>query len=47
MDATLTDTPHCPKGKIEYEIAEDRKEDERNDEDVEKEETQMQWVKKQ
>jgi len=47
VDATLTDTPRCPKGKTEYEIAEDRKEDQRNDEDCEKEENQMQWVKKQ
>ena len=47
VDATLTDAPCCPKGKTEYEIAEDRKEDQRNAEDYEKEEVQMKWVKKQ
>ena len=34
----------CPKGKTEYEIAEDRKEYQRKAEDCEKEEVQMQWV---
>jgi len=40
VDATLTDTPRCPKGKAEYELAEDRKEDERSVEGIEKEEVQ-------
>jgi IS5 family transposase len=46
VDATLTDTPRCPDGKPIYEIAEDRKEDQRDDEDIAKEESQMQLVKK-
>src|SRR5215469_12825069 len=47
VDATLTDTPRCPKGKTQYELAEDRKEDQRNAEDIEQEEVQMKLVKKQ
>jgi len=47
VDATLTDTPRCPKGKAEYELAEDRREDQRNTEDIDKEEIQMKLVKKQ
>ena len=47
VDATITDSPLCPKGKTEYEIAEDRKEDERSSEECEKEEVQMKLVKKQ
>ena len=47
VDATLTDTPRCPKGKTAYEVAEDRKEDERSIEDMEKEEVQMKLVKRQ
>ncbi|MDR2585554.1 MAG: IS5 family transposase, partial [Prevotellaceae bacterium] len=46
VDATLTDTPRCPDGKPMYEIAEDRKEDEREDDDIEKEEDRMKVVKK-
>jgi len=47
VDATLTDTPRCPKGKTEYELAEDRKEDQRPAEECEKEEVKMKLVKKQ
>ena len=47
VDATLTDTPRCPRGRTEYELAEDRKEDERCIEEIDKEETQMSIVKKQ
>jgi len=47
IDATLTDTPRCPKGKTQYELAEDRKEDQRSVEDMDKEEKQMKLVKKQ
>jgi IS5 family transposase len=47
VDATLTDTPRCPKGKTQYELAEDRKEDQRSSEEKEKEEVQMKLVKKQ
>ena len=46
VDATLTDTPRSPKGKAQYELAEDRKEDQRSAEDTEKEEIQMKLVKK-
>jgi IS5 family transposase len=46
VDATLTDSPLCPKGKTEYELAEDRKEDQRSAADCEKEEIHMQWIKK-
>jgi len=47
VDATLTATPRCPKGKTQYELAEDRKEDQRSDQEIEKEEVQMKLVKKQ
>jgi len=47
VDATLTDTPRCPKGKTEYELVEDRKEDQRFVEESEKEEVKMKLVKKQ
>ena len=40
VDATLTDTPRCPKGKPVYELAEDRKEDQRSAEEYDKEEVQ-------
>ena len=42
----MTDTPRCPKGKAEYELAEDRKEDQRNAKEVDKEEVQMKLIKK-
>jgi IS5 family transposase len=47
IDATLTDTPRCPKGKAEYELAEDRKEEGRSTEDIDKEEVTMKLIKKQ
>jgi IS5 family transposase len=47
IDATLTDSPRCPKGKTEYELAEDRKEDHRSEEEQAKEDHQMKLVKKQ
>jgi len=47
VDATLTDTPRCPHGKPQYELAENRKEDQRNSKDCEKEEVQMKLVQKQ
>jgi IS5 family transposase len=46
VDATLTDTPCCPKGKTEYELAEDRKEEQRSTEECEKEEVRMKLVRK-
>ena len=45
-DATLTDTPRCPSVKPVYEIAEDRKEDQREAEDIEREENQIKMLKK-
>jgi IS5 family transposase len=47
IDATLTDTPRCPKGKTVYELAEDRQEYQRDAKEVEKEEIQMKAIKKQ
>jgi IS5 family transposase len=45
IDATLTDTPHCPKDSTTYEIVEDRREDDRSDPEQEKEASQMKLVK--
>jgi IS5 family transposase len=46
VDATLTDSPRCPAGKPIYELAEDRKEEERSSDACEKEDKQMTLVKK-
>ena len=45
VDATLTDAPRIPRGKPTYEIAEDRKEDERISSEEDKEENQMRLIK--
>lgn len=45
VDASLTVSPFSPKGKTTYEIAEDRKEDERSDEDKDSEDSHHQLVK--
>jgi len=45
VDATITNTPRCPKGSTGYEVAEDRNEEAREGEDKDKEELQMQVVK--
>ena len=37
IDASITSSPFSPKGKTTYELAEDRKEEERNVEEIEKE----------
>ena len=37
MDASLTERPFSPKGTPTYELAEDRKEEDRNDEQQQKE----------
>ena len=37
VDASLTESPFSPKGKPTYELAEDRKEDDRNEEEIDKE----------
>jgi IS5 family transposase len=47
VDATLTDSPRCPKGKTAYEVAQDRKEDDRSFENIEKEDITMKLVKRQ
>ena len=46
VDASVTDSPFNPKGKTTYEIAEDRKEDERSDKDKDAEENQSKIIKK-
>jgi IS5 family transposase len=46
IDASLTISPFSPKGKTTYEIAEDRKEDERSDEEKNKEERYFKLIKK-
>lgn len=45
VDASITDSPLYPKGKTTYEIAEDRKEDQRDDQDIEKEKIQHRLIK--
>jgi IS5 family transposase len=45
VDATITDAPRCPVGNPQYEVLEDRKEEERSSEDCEQEEVQMKLVK--
>jgi IS5 family transposase len=45
VDASLTDAPRSPKGKTTYEIAEDRQEDNRNQEQKEMENNSMKLVK--
>jgi IS5 family transposase len=46
VDASLTDSPFNPKGKTTYEVAEDRKEDERSDDDKDAEQNQAKVNKK-
>lgn len=41
LDASLTESPFNPKGKLQYEIAEDRKEDKRNENDIDNENKDM------
>ena len=45
IDASITSSPFSPKGKTTYELAEDRKEEERNVEEIEKE-TKYHEIKK-
>lgn len=45
VDASITDTPRKPKGKTTYEIAVDRKEDERSADELQQEEEQLKLVK--
>lgn len=47
VDASITDSPRSPKGKTEYELATDRHEDERSQQEKGKEENQMKLIKKQ
>ena len=44
-DATVTDSPRKPKGKTIYAIADDRKEDQRSEEDIQEETKQKQLIK--
>jgi IS5 family transposase len=46
VDATLTDPPRCPKGKAEYEMTEDRNEDQRESKEIDREEVQMKLIRK-
>jgi transposase, IS5 family len=46
VDASITDSPFSPKGKTEYEICCDRKEEDRNDQDKQKEEQTQQLIRK-
>jgi len=46
VDASLTDSPFRPKGKTEYQIATDRKEDDRDENDKRQEEIQHKLIKK-
>jgi transposase, IS5 family len=46
VDASITDSPRSPKGKTTFELAEDRKEDQRGDEEIKKEEEHIKLVKK-
>lgn len=45
VDASLTDTPRRPKGKTTYEVAQDRQEDDRPDEQKDAEQRVMKLVK--
>src|SRR6476659_2888485 len=45
VDASITESARKPKGKTTYEIADDRKEDERSEEDKKAEATQKQLIK--
>ena len=47
IDASITESPWKPKGKKTYEVAEDRKEDERKKEDIDKENRQQNLIEKQ
>jgi len=46
VDASITDSPFSPKGKTEYEISSDRKEDDRDDEHKQKEEQTQEVIRK-
>ena len=45
VDATVTDSPRKPKGKTTYAVADDRKEEQRNQEDIKEETEQNQLIK--
>src|SRR3954467_956793 len=45
VDATVTESPRRPKGKTTYAIADDRKEDERDEADIREEQQQKQLIK--
>jgi len=45
VDASVTESPRRPKGKTTYVIADDRREDERNESDIKEEKQQQQLIK--
>ncbi len=45
VDATVTDSPRKPKGKTTYGVADDRKEDDRSETDIQQEATQKHLIK--
>jgi IS5 family transposase len=46
MDASITESPFCPNGMPTYEVAEDRKEDDRSEEESQKETQAMTVIKR-
>jgi IS5 family transposase len=45
VDATVTDSPRKPKGKTTYAVADDRKEEQRSEEDIQQEAKKKQLIK--
>ena len=45
VDASITESPRSPKGKTTYEVVQDRKEDQRKKEELDKEERSLKLVK--
>jgi IS5 family transposase len=46
IDASITESPFCPKGTPTYEVVEDRKEDERSEEETQKETQTINEIKR-
>jgi IS5 family transposase len=46
IDASITESPFCPKGTPTYEVVEDRKEDERREEETQKEAQTINVIKR-
>lgn len=47
VDASITDSPRKPKGRAEFEVAQDREEQPRNEDDITKEENSAKLIRKQ